>query len=64
MSTTNSYEIPEGYYTYEWANAEHENLKRTDPNGKVCWIPAVSTNSEYKIFLETKAQASPYIAPE
>ena len=63
MSTTNTYEIPEDYYTYRWIDDEHETLERTDPNGKVCWIPATPSNAEYKIFLDTKAQALPYVAP-
>ena len=51
-------------YTYSWANAEETNLKRVDSEGLTLWINAAVTDSpEYQEFLESGAEAAPYVAP-
>ena len=50
-------------YTYEWADAEQTTLRRTDAEANVAWVPTDPLNRDYAEFLESKATASPYVAP-
>jgi hypothetical protein len=50
-------------YTYEWADAENNCLKRNDPDGGFAYIPADEDNGDYAWFLSSGAEAAPYVAP-
>ena len=50
-------------YTYEWISEEQTSLKRTDTEGRVAFLPADPTNSDYIEFLESGTEAAPYVAP-
>ena len=51
-------------YTYEWADAENNCLRRNDPDGGFAFIPADEDNGDYAWFLSSGAQAAPYVEPE
>ena len=41
-------------YTFELIETEeYSTVKRTDPDGKVWWIPTDPANSDYAEYLET-----------
>lgn len=50
-------------YTYQWADAEQTSLRRTDADGVVAYVPTDPDNKDYKQFLLSGAEASPYVAP-
>jgi len=49
-------------YTYEWADAENNCLRRNDPDGGFAYIPACEDNGDYAWFLSSGAEAAPYVA--
>ena len=50
-------------YTYEWANAEQTELKRTAEDGSVAFVPSDPGNRDYAEFLSSGATAADYVAP-
>ena len=49
--------------TYEWADADHEWLKRINPDGSVTW-GLTSQSREFVEFLEAGGEVAPYVEPE
>ena len=62
MPRTNTADIIPGT-TYEWNNAEHTCLRRTDADGNTLLVPADELNRYYSEFLSSGATAAPYVAP-
>ena len=51
-------------YSYEWLDAEQITLKRTSPDGKVAYVPNEPHNVAFAEYLNSGAQAAPYVPPE
>jgi hypothetical protein len=63
MTDTNTADIAQATYTYEWTSVEQTFLRRTDAEGKVAFVPADPVNRDYAEFLSSGATAADYIAP-
>lgn len=50
-------------YTYTWADAEQDTLKREDADGNLVFVPTDPANRDYADFLATGATAADYVAP-
>ena len=63
MPRTNTADIAPATYTYEWTDDEQSNLKRTDAEGNVTFVPTDPGNRDYAEFLSSGATAEDYVAP-